>query len=363
MDLGAVRRHHLSLVLESLLHEGPGSRSDLAKRIGLTKATMSALVADLLNRGRAKELDLVAEGRVGRPAAAIAPAGWSVGALGLEIGTDGVSACVVDLAGDVRIRRSRGGDNRRSRPGKVLDRVRTVARLALEEAAAAGVHCAGAGLAVPGLVDPATRALFVAPNLHWLDVDLTALDDDLGFEVRVDNEANLGALAELRHGAARGLQSFVFVSAGVGVGGAVVLDGSVVRGVHGFAGELGHVAVDPAGPTCACGTRGCLEAVIGADASAGHELLAGALATALRSVVHLVDPQAIVLGSALAEHDRLPEVLGEQLRTNTLGGRWRPCEVRRSTLGPDAAAIGAATTVLDTVLADPTLVPLNRSAP
>ena len=78
---------------------------------------------------------------------------------------------------------------------------------------------------------------------------------------------------------------------------------------------------------------------------------------ALRSVVHLVDPEAVVLGGTLAEPAEVAELVAEELRAETLGGRWRPCEVRRSTLGPDASAIGAAATVLDAVLADPTLVP------
>jgi len=355
MDLGAVRRHHLSLVLESLLRDGPRSRAALAERIGLTKATMSALVADLLDRRLVTEGE-APRGRVGRPAVDVAAAGSSVGGLGLEIEVDRVAACVVDLAGDVRVRLRRDGGNRRARPRQVLARVRSVAEQALADAEAAGIRCAGVTLAVPGLVDPSTRALFVAPNLHWLDVDLTVLDDALGFVVGVDNEANLGALAELRHGAARGLASFVYVSGDIGIGGGVVIDGSLVRGIHGFAGELGHVVVDPDGPPCACGARGCLEAFVGADADASPDQLAAALATALRSVVHLVDPEAVVLGGALAEPEGVAEAVAERLRIDTLGGRWRPCAVRRSVLGRYAAAIGAATTVLDAVVADPTLI-------
>jgi len=357
MDLGAVRRHHLSMLLESLLHEGPASRANLARRIGVTKATTSALVADLAARGLVSEGGTRSEGRSGRPGVEVGAAGWSVGALGLQIEVDRVVACIVDLARTVRIEHRVDGDNRRTDPARVLARVEAVAKHALADARAAGIRCVGGALAVPGLVDPSTRALFVAPNLHWLDVDLTWLDHALGFELGVDNEANLGALAELRVGAAIGLRTFVYVSGGVGIGGGLVLDGALVRGVHGFAGELGHVVVDPHGPLCACGSRGCLEAYVGSDSGASPEEVAQALTVALRSVVHLVDPQAIILGGDLAASPEVAEHVAEQLRHETLGGRWRPCEVRRSLLGPDAAAIGAAATVLDATVADPTLVP------
>lgn len=358
MDLGAVRRHHLSLLLETLLGDGPGSRAELARRIGITKATSSALVADLLTRGLVTEELAASDGRVGRPGAEVRAASWSVGALGLQVEVDRVTALVVDIAGEIRVRRRVDADNRRSRPSVVLDRLVEVAQLALDEAEGAGIRCAGAGLAVPGLVDPGTRELLLAPNLHWLDVDLTVLDSALGFEVAVDNEANLGALAELHHGSTQGVGSFVHVSGGVGVGGGVVLGGQLLRGVHGFAGELGHVVVDPSGPPCACGSNGCLETFVGSDAQADATPgdVARALAVALRSVVHLVDPEVVVLGGALAEPPEVAELVAELLAAQTLGGRWRQVEVRRSTLGPDAAAVGAAATVLEAIVADPTIV-------
>ena len=362
MDLGSVRRHHLSMALESLLRDGAGSRAELARRIGVTKATASALVSDLADRGLVTEDEAAPDGRAGRPAALVRAASWSVGGLGLQIEVDRVVACLVDLTGEVRIRCSARADNRRSKPARVLARVEEVALQALAEAAASDLRCAGAALAVPGLVDPGTRELFVAPNLHWLDVDLTVLDLAVGMEVGVDNEANLGALAELHHGAAQGLGTFVHVSGGIGVGGGVVLGGRLVRGVHGFAGELGHVVVDPDGPPCACGARGCLETYVGSDAQidATPADVARALAVALRSVVHLLDPEAIVLGGALAEPPEVAHLVAEQLAAETLGGRWRPVEVRRSTLGADAAAVGAAATVIDALVADPTLVSITE---
>lgn len=360
MELADLRRHHLSLVVETMLDGAVTTRAELAQRIGLTKATVSAVVAELIDRDVVVEGQTLRDGRMGRPGIGIELRAMSIGALGLEISVDDVAACVVDLAGTVRSRRRLPVDNRDAHPEIVVARLRRVAADVLASPEASGVRCVGGALAVPGLVDPSTRSLVVAPNLHWHDVVLPSSGPELAIELTVDNEANLAALGELRHGAARGLTSFVHVSAGVGIGGGLVLDGRVVRGANGFAGEIGHVVVDPDGPLCACGTRGCLETVVAAATS--PLAVAHAVAAALRSVVHLVDPEAVVLGGSLAA---LPDTalaeIGARLRTDTLGGRWHSCDVRRSHLAADAALIGAATTALDAFVADPTLAPAHPS--
>jgi predicted NBD/HSP70 family sugar kinase len=361
MDVSDVRRHHLAVLLGHLVRSGPRSRATLAHETGLTKATVSQLVADLLDRDLVAELDTPKDGRVGRPATDVAATGLGVGGLGLEIDVDRVAASVVDLTGAVRVRRERRGDNRRARAGRVIDRLGAVAGEVLAEAAAAGVDCVGATLALPGLVDPASGTLFVAPNLHWFDADLASvtarLDLPPALALTVDNEANLAALAELRVGAGRGLSSFVHLSGGIGIGAGVVLDGRLVRGAHGFAGEIGHVVVDPGGRRCACGARGCLETVAGADADGDPDQIAAALAVALRTVVHLVDPEAILLGGTFAALGAdLAAAVRDQLAATTLGARWSPCDVRPAALGADATLIGAATVALDAVLADPSIV-------
>jgi predicted NBD/HSP70 family sugar kinase len=120
------------------------------------------------------------------------------------------------------------------------------------------------------------------------------------------------------------------------------------------------VVVEPSGTRCACGARGCLETVVGSRRRASASRRADALAAALHNVVHLLDPQAVVLGGGLAGDDGdLAEAVGQRLNATTLGGRWRPCPVRGSTVGPDAALVGAATVALDGVVADPTTVPLD----
>ncbi len=358
MEHGDMRRHHLSLVLEALLADGASSRAALAQRVGLTKATMSTLVADLLGRGLVTEGSARRDGQVGRPGVIVEPRGTSLGALGLEIRVDEVAACLVDLTGEVRFSSRRRVDNERSRPTTVANRLVAVAEEVLGEAAGADVRCVGGAVAVPGLVDPDTRALVAAPNLSWPEVLLSRVDDRLGLSLAIENEANLAALAELRHGAGTDLRSFVSVTAGGGVGGGVVLERTLVRGHHGFAAEIGHLVVDPGGPACSCGASGCLEAVIGRDGDAPAEVVVDALASALRSIAHVFDPQAVVLGGTLAglgdgDVADLEAVLVER----TLGGRWHPTQVRRSPLGRDAALIGGATLTLDRLITDPTILP------
>jgi predicted NBD/HSP70 family sugar kinase len=367
MGVSDVRRHHLSVVLGHLVRAGPRSRAARAQDTGLTKATVSLLVADLLDRELVEELDTPRHGRVGRPATDVAAAGRGVGGLGLEIDVDRVAASVVDLTGEVRAHRAHEGDNRTITSGRVIDRLRKVAGEVLAEADAAGIRCVGGTLALPGLVDPSVGTLFVAPNLHWFDADVASVTERLALpeslNLTVDNEANLAALAELRLGAGQGLSSFVYVSGGIGIGAGVVLDGRLTRGAHGFAGELGHVVVDPEGRPCTCGARGCLETIAGGDSDAAPEQVAGALAAALRSVVHVIDPEAVLLGGTFAARgDDFSTMVRERLHASTLGARWSPCDVRAAALGADATLVGAATVALDGIIADPTRIPTRPSA-
>jgi predicted NBD/HSP70 family sugar kinase len=361
MGLSDVRRHHLSVVVERLAREGPGSRADLAKETGLTKATVSALVTDLMSRGLVEERQ-ARSGGMGRPGIDVGLIPGTVGALGLQVDADRVAACLVDLTGSVLYRTGIEGDFRRTGQRAVMQKVRQVTHQAMRQAHVAGMRCAGSAVAVPGLVDPGSGALFVAPNLHWLDVDLTEPESALGLPasvpVTIENEANMAALAELRHGSVRHLSSFVYLSGGIGVGAGIVLDGRLRRGTHGFAGEVGHMVVEPGGRRCACGSQGCLETVVGARRQASRRRKVEALAAALRDVVHLLDPDAVVLGGTFSR-DGAPfaQAVSDRLREETLGARWHPCEIIVSDLGTDAPLLGAAAAALERVIHDPTVVP------
>ncbi|MDQ1031688.1 putative NBD/HSP70 family sugar kinase [Streptomyces umbrinus] len=375
-----MRRRNLSRVLHAVNAEGQLSRAAVASRIGLTRAAVSTLVDELIRSGLLDELGPERPGRVGRPGSALALSGRGPAGIGAEVGVDHLAVCAVDLRGEVRARAVRHGTNRGRSPEPVLRELTRLIRQVVAEAAKEGLRPAGLAVAVPGLVARDARTVVRAPNLDWHDTDLGALLPD-EVPLTVDNEANFGGLAELwlNETAPR---DFVHVSAEIGIGGAVVVDGRLLRGTHGFAGELGHIPVRPEGPACACGGRGCLEQYAGEEAvlrAAGLEpgedrvgLLAEraaqgdknvrralrdagtALGIALTGAVNLLDPEAVVLGGALSGlAPWLLPSLERELARRTAGP---VCAVSVSRLGPEGPLLGAAHSVVRAVMDDPAAV-------
>ncbi|MFE0798806.1 ROK family protein [Streptomyces sp. NPDC058812] len=375
-----MRRRNLARVMHTVSAEGPLSRAAVASRIGLTRAAVSTLVDELIRSGLLEELGPERPGRVGRPGSALAVSAHGPAGIGAEIGVDHLAVCAVDLRGRVRSRVVRYGSNRGRSPEPVLEQLTGLVRQVVAEVEAEGLWPAGLAVAVPGLVARDARTVVRAPNLDWHDADLGALlPGDL--PLTVANEANFGALAELWLGDGTP-RDFLHVSAEIGIGAAVVVDGRLLRGTRGFAGELGHVPVRPDGPECACGGRGCLEQYAGEKAvlrAAGVEpgedrvgLLAGraaegdeavrralreagtALGIALTGAVNLLDPESVVLGGALAGlAPWLLPSLRDELARRTAGP---VCPVSVSDLGPQGPLLGAAHSVMRAVLDDPTMV-------
>ncbi|WP_030751013.1 ROK family transcriptional regulator [Streptomyces griseus] len=385
-DKSGVRRHNLSLVLRTVHDAGETTRAAVAARVGLTRPAVSSLVEQLLDLGFLVESGKTFSGQAGRPGTVLKPAGTGAAGLGVEINVAYVAVCLVDLTGADRIRRSVRLDNRAADAPEVLARAAGVAAEALAEAAVLGLHPTGAALALPGLVSGGT--VRQAPNLGWHGVPaeelfadaLAALRPAAGrLPVASDNEANMAALAELRFGTPGTPRTFLHLTGETGVGGAVVVHGELLRGAHGFAGEIGHLVVDAEGPRCRCGSRGCLEQYAGqaallraADAADVDELAARAaredpraraalaeagrmLGRALSGAVNLLDPEAVVLGGI---YPRLmpwlaPAVTAE-LAERVVSGLWPADALRLRAASPAAdAARGAAALVLHDILADP----------
>jgi predicted NBD/HSP70 family sugar kinase len=393
VDQRTIRRANLSTVLRHVASDGPRSRATIALETGLNKTTVSSLVAELM------AADLLVEtgedeqpGAVGRPARTLRLNGEAIAAVGLEVNVDYLAVCVTDLSGRVLQRERVDTANAGSRPAPVLTRLARLGRRAIAAAEAGGSRVVGAALGLPGLVDLAGSTLVLAPNLGWRNVraadELGRRLERPGLAVAIDNEANLAALAEHWEGAARDLRTFLCVTGDVGIGAGVLVGGELFRGMHGFGGELGHVMVEPGGDRCACGSRGCLETVAGQAAvlrragvavdgapagPATRELLArvqagdgralGALAeagralgVALAAAVNLLDPEAVLLGGYLTPFAPwLAEPVRTELSRHVLAAGHNGCEVRPAELADEAAARGAAASVLRAVLADPTL--------
>ncbi|TQM38597.1 ROK family transcriptional regulator [Pseudonocardia cypriaca] len=347
-----VRRHNLALVLGEVAGPEPLSRAAVAARTGLTRGTVSSLVEELIAAGLVTEL-AAARGGPGRPASPLRLDPRGPAGLGLEVGVDTVGACVVDLTGAVRAQRTVVSDHRDDDPDAALARLTA---LADDLVAETGLPIAGATVALPGVVGPA-GVLERAPNLpRWVDVAVgDALSTRLhGLPVRAGNEADLAALAERWAG---GPSDAVVVSGGIGVGAGILLDGALFAGGGGRAGEIGHVVVEPDGQACHCGGRGCLETVAGLEAlAAGRPEAVGAagraLGIALTGAVHLLDVPAVVLGGSYPGcGPPLLDAVRAELTARVFSRAG--VEVRFSTLGPEAALRGAATAVVQGVLADP----------
>jgi glucokinase len=187
--------------------------------------------------------------------------------VGIDIGATKVAIAVGSGEGAIASRRRRptapSGD-----PEQDLARLADDVRAALAEAGAAPGDVRAIGVTAPGPLDPEAGVVILPPNLPgWRDVPISArLADALGAPVFLENDANAGALAEWHFGAGRGLRHMVFLTMSTGVGGGLVLDGRLYRGVLGSAGEIGHVPVEWEGEPCPCGQRGCLEAYTGGAA-------------------------------------------------------------------------------------------------
>ncbi|MCW2540222.1 MAG: hypothetical protein JWN95_1947 [Frankiales bacterium] len=398
-----VRRHNTSLVLGAIAAR-PGSRAELAQRTGLTKATVASVVDALLARQVLAEGEPIPGAGRGRPSRLVALAATGPVALGLEINVDYSAAALLDLSGAMIAHRRVIVDNRRHSVPEVLAGLIALAgqliagRLGSGQLSSGPARAVlGAGLAVPGVVGP-DRELLRVPNLPEftglaigpaLDAALTgvaglaALTAVAGIEqtaASVENEANLGALARLWSnvdGSVAG-RNFVYVSGEVGVGAGLVVDGQLFRGVNGFAGELGHVVVDHDGPRCGCGGQGCVEqyagqevllraarqpdvdALLVAAASRDRATLraldqaGSALGVGLSSLLNVVDVPMVVLGGLYARlFDLVTPSLTEQLSRRVLASRFAGGQVRRSSLGPDAAVRGAAGQVVAAALRAP----------
>lgn len=398
VDFADVRATNLAVVLRYVRAHAPCSRADIAGATGLNKATVSSLVADLLERRLVRETGLT-ENRIGRPATMLVLDGASYVAIGLEVNADYLTAVAMDLAGERLLtwRRSFAGLN--VSPGKAVAAVAALARRAVNRVTRDDDRrVLGMTIGVPGLIG-AEGVVRVAPNLNWLDVDLggeleRALRPD--FPINVDNDANLAASAEFRYGAYAGTPNLVYLTGEVGIGAGVIVDGRLLRGGRGFAGEIGHVQLDPSGPECGCGRRGCLETFAGvagvlrraspdgfadpadrgpdleprpeADwepevtelvrrANARDKVTLDALAEVGTWLGHgasvlanLLNPEIIVLGGYFVP--LAPWLLPpaqEQLTRRTLAADAGGARIVASTLGHGGAAIGGAARILEAV--------------
>jgi predicted NBD/HSP70 family sugar kinase len=260
-------------VIEALGQHGVASRADIARATGLSRTTVSSLVGDLKGAGLLVERPAEGDGHdqsVGRPPVLLSFDRSAGAVVGIDFGHSHIGVVVGDLSHTVLAELWRDVDVDSS-ASHGLDIATELVESALEEADIDRERVLGVGMGIPGPIASSSGTVGSTSILPgWVGVDAaSAMHERLGMVVRVENDANLGALAELVWGAGRGAQDFVFVSVRSGIGGALVIDGRLYRGSGGTAGELGHTLFRENGEVCRCGNRGCLETVAGTSAVAG----------------------------------------------------------------------------------------------
>ncbi|MGC5583777.1 ROK family transcriptional regulator [Ornithinimicrobium sp. W1679] len=366
-----LREANLAVVLRAVCAaEEPPSRAGVAAATGLTRSTVSRLVDELVAGGLLQEGAALLAGP-GRPATPLLPSS-RVCAVGLQVNAAHVAARLLDLRGRVVAESRSEPDLVGSEPATGLALLGEHLSDVLAAAPPDG-RVLGAGLALPGVVDASGERLLRAPNLGWRDVAPgTGLRDRLhGIPLSLANEANLAAHAFAQPAPGRRGRSghFVYVSGEIGIGGAVVTDWRVQTGLHGFAGEIGHMPFRPGGDPCPCGSDGCLERYAGRLAMTrraglppgttlaeldrlaeeGHaaareaiDLAAEALGVVLAGVVNLLDVPTIVLGGEIGDlADRLTPTVTERLRARVMAADLMPLEVVRDADDVPGATGGA----------------------
>ena len=263
LDSAAVRQEHTALLLRKVQVEREISRADLSRRLGLARSTVSGIVDDVLETGVVRELRHGASGGGRRPMLlTLDDSAFHI--VGVDFGATHVTVVVTNLRVEILARQHRNWPVRDD-PMGTLAVVEELVGKALSELRSARRVLVGIGVAVPSPVDlrmPGHVSPVVMPA--WAGIDVAArLAARFSVPVRIDNDANLGALWEARWGHGVNVDSLAYVKVATGIGAGLVFDGRIHRGTRGVAGELGHLAIDPSGPPCSCGLRGCLNMLVG----------------------------------------------------------------------------------------------------
>lgn len=359
------------------------SRAELARETGLSASTVSSIVGRFADEGLVR-LQEAGPSRGGRPPVMVAFADDAFCIVGVEIGATHVTVAVTDLRGRILAEEYTPFATRERAEETLALLVRSVQGCRLR-AGAPGLRCLGAGVAVPSPLDvrrPGELSALILPA--WRGVNLVErLGSALALPVVLENDANAGALAERWFGL--GGDDFTFIKVGTGIGAGHVMGGALYRGATGIAGELGHLAIDPAGPPCACGNRGCLHVLAGTPAllqlaaavpglerppTSALEIVAacnagapwaveivaklgGWLGVGIAGLVNLLNPSHIVLGGEIVQAgEALLAPLRASASARSLLFSATEVEIRATSLGPAATAIGAGALMLDRALDD-----------
>jgi glucokinase-like ROK family protein len=375
-SLESLREHNLLRVVDVLLERGVASRADIARRTGLSRTTVSSLVADLIRRGlvceRAGTPERDSGAGAGRPPVLLA-LDRSVGAVvGLDFGHTHLRVVVADLSHEILAEAEQAMDVDHS-AAEGFEAAATLVDAVLAEAGVPRDRVVNVGMGIPGPISHRSGTVGSASILPgWVGVRAAEeLERRLGMPVVVENDANLGALGESLFGAGRGAREIVYLKVSSGIGAGVILGGRIHRGAGGTAGEIGHLLVDEGGHVCRCGNRGCLETVAAApglleqisrthgSSLSIHDVVALAaggdpgcrrviadagqhIGRAVAMLCNLLNPERVVVGGDLsAAGDLLLGPLRAALDRYAIPSAAEDADVRTGLLGERAEVRGA----------------------
>ena len=382
-------RPTLAGILRMIWRERRISRAELARRTQLSRSTVSLIVSELLKTGLVAEVG-AGPSRGGRRPIVLEFQDNAFGIIGIDMGASHISVALTNLRGEVQAWEERPHPVR-SDPVGTRALLEALTSTCVDQLPGGTSGLVGIGVGVPSPVDPRhpeRLAERVMPEWKGVGV-LEGLQERFGVPVLIDNDANLGALAECWWGVSRDVKNSAFIKVATGVGSGHIVEGNIYRGAHGAAGEIGHLAIDPQGPPCICGLRGCLVTLVGSEALLARttELLprhresclargertitrleeaalagdplaleviheaAQRLGIAIAGLANVMNPEVVSVGGSLA---RLGELLlaplRETVRTRSFVAAAAGTRIVASELGPRDVAVGAATLVLEAAL-------------
>lgn len=381
-----LRDQNLALLLRKIWAGHETTRATLARQTGLSRSSVSSLVDHLIDMRLVEERgEGISTG--GRKPTILRFNYQSKFILGLDIGASHLGAIIIDLNGQVISWRQEPAPVR-LQPAQSLHQLNRLIQEILDESITNRDQLLGVGIAVPSPISP-QNPQYLSPTFMptWRDINLIesiSIPDNI--PLLIDNDANVGALAEVWWGAGQGCNQLAFIKLGTGVGAGFIIDGKVFRGHGGSAGELGHMVIDPEGPTCVCGLQGCLVTFVGSQPILKHaqklglehqkitELLsalkegdpiardvissvAKSLGLAVAGLMNMMNPERVILGGDLAlAGDSLLHPLRECVQTRSLWSAISNSNIVTSTLGEQVIALGAATSILQRTLTQPNQV-------
>ncbi|OXM86204.1 ROK family transcriptional regulator [Paenibacillus rigui] len=373
-DLSLVKKINKSLVLDYIRTQSPISRAKIAEISGLTKATVSSLVNELIESHLTYEIG-VGQSSGGRKPMMLLFNGTAGYAVGIDLGVHYIYAALTDLNGTIveEYRMSHRNESVEQVFAKLMECIRELISRAPEST----YGIVGIGIGIPGISDEQGNVLF-APNLGWEHVPLQAmLEKEFDIPVIIDNEANTGAVGEKQFGVGKSASHLVYISIGMGIGTGIIINNELYRGTTGFSGELGHMSIQFDGPKCPCGNRGCWELYASEHAlldrartelgiaqvtvedllklaEEGHpaaiglfERLADYLSVGIVSIINGLNPDLILIGGRLAEAQKwLREPILKALEQRSLPYPREQLNVQFSELGIRATVLGACSFVI-----------------